>query len=186
MPETKPDFDPRFDPRFQPGYDPAVHAESEHRPRHSSAQMSAERDSGTERDSGAEQDARSSVPVFDAEHLAHGGALDQQEHETPDAAKTPPRSETALLLRNPFLWIILVLSVALLVWSWTSYESAVATSTNLFSSSFGDDEQTQAEYTKSQFILGFAPFCIAVGLLALSGIGFFAAATWRRDQVAAR
>lgn len=186
MPETKPDFDPRFDPRFQPGYDPAVHAESEHRPRHSSAQMSAERDSGTERDSGAEQDARSSVPVFDAEHLAHGGVLDQQEHETPDAAKTPPRSETALLLRNPFLWIILVLSVVLVAWGLASYSSAVEFSGAFFTGGFGNDEESQAEYVSSQFSLGLSPFAIAVGLLGLLGVVFFAAATWKQERVAKR
>lgn len=172
MPDRNPDFDPRFDPRFQPGYDPAAHAEPGVRPRHAPGEASATEDD--------------EVPIFDVDDLASGGRLDREERETQDAATAASHSETVLLLRNPFLWLIVVLGAALVGWALYSYSAALELSGLFFTGGFGNDEETQAEYVASQFSLGLAPFALAAGLLALLGVVFFAAVTWRRARTARR
>ncbi|GAB2526877.1 hypothetical protein [Paramicrobacterium agarici] len=172
MPNPTPGFDPRFDPRFQPGYDPDVHGES------SAPRPSRRHEASTQ----PSPELPGDIPVLDADDLAPGGAIDREEREVQDAAAPAPRSETALLLRNPFVWLIVVLGAALVVWSWTSYSSAVSATSDIFGGAFGDNEQTQDAYTQAQFALGLAPFGFAVGLLVLMGVVFFAAITWRRER----
>lgn len=174
MTDREADFDPRFDPRFQPGYDPDAHGEHATRPRHSAAE-------GT---NVASDDA--DLSILDAEDLAHGGALDAQAQQIQDAAATAPGG-TALLLRNPFLWAIVVLGGVLVAWGWSAYSSAIEATSSLFSGGFGSDEEgSQAAYTAAQLALGLAPFAVTVGLLALIGAVFFAAVTWRHGRAAGR
>ncbi|QPZ38964.1 hypothetical protein [Paramicrobacterium chengjingii] len=172
MPDPTADFDPRFDPRFQPGFDPEVHSDRTRASRQSTNEARAS------------TDAHDEVPIVDAEDLAHGGALD--ENDPQDAAAAPPRGGVALLLRNPFIWVIVVLAAALIAWSLTSYASAIETTSDIFSGTFGSDEETKAEYASAQFAIGIAPFTLAVGILALAGVAFFAAATWWRKRDARR
>ncbi|WP_166982328.1 hypothetical protein [Paramicrobacterium fandaimingii] len=174
MPDSTSEFDPRFDPRFQPGFDPEVHSEQSRGPRDSPTEAPTVADSNDE------------VPVVDADDLAHGGALDGDEHEAMDAAAAPPRSGVVLMLRNPFVWTIVVLGVGLVAWSLTAYSSAIETTASIFSGAIGRSDETMTEYASAQFAIGIAPFTLVVGILALVGVVFFAAVTWWRERAAQR
>ncbi|WP_437583952.1 hypothetical protein ACSAGD_01470 [Paramicrobacterium sp. CJ85] len=168
MADADTSFDPRFDPRFQPGYDPEKHSDA--------TRVDTIKDA-------AEQPASprdAPLPIVDAEDLEPGGELDQPDTGQEDAA--PRRLGTlALLVRNPFLWVIVVAGVALVAWGWSSYLSAIETTqTFMFRGYNPEDEATAEDYATAQFVLGVAPLAIAVGLLSIVGTVFFGAVTWFR------
>lgn len=170
MADADTSFDPRFDPRFQPGYDPEKHSDA--------TRVDTIKDA-------AEQPASprdAPLPVVDAEDLEPGGELDQPDTGQEDAA--PRRLGTlALLVRNPFLWVIVVAGVALVAWGWSSYSSAIETTqTFMFVGSDLGNDETAADYAAAQVALGVAPLTIAVGLLTLVGVVFFGAVTWFRAR----
>lgn len=125
------------------------------------------------------------VDVFHADELTPEAIAEAEEMAKADAA--PARlGPVALLLRNPFLWVIVVVSIGLIVWGLSAYGDATAAMVDRMFGGFTNQEDDVKEYVATQVSWGIAPLAVLVGLLAAVGAVFFAAATWLRGRAGNR
>lgn len=185
MTNSAPEFDPRYDPRFQPGYDPERHAarvEAPAEPRIGERRVpSPPRTAESGRPAASGDD---DVVIFEADELtAEAVEQAERENELVDAA---PLGPVASLLRNPFLWVIVALGIGLIWWGWSAYAGASASMSNGMFYGFTNEDESMQEYVSAQVTSGLAPLAVLVGMLALVGAVFFAAASWRRVRAGSR